>query len=88
MKDTDMVALLEPMADWWKGRAIVSWKEADLSDVLGPCKWEGTWEEFVDENVDAGMEREEIKEVAGALDRGEVYMFGGGAFSVSFLKKE
>ena len=50
-------------------------------------EWQGTWKEFVDDNIDAGMEREEIKEVEDTLDRGEAYTFGGGASSVFILRK-
>ena len=53
----------------------------ELLNEGGRLEWRGTWKEFVDDNVAAGMEREEIEGVAVSLARGEMHMFGGaGAF--------
>ena len=64
-------------------------KDFDKVELLDgdTIEWQGTWKEFVDGNVDAGMEREEIKEVEDTLDRGETHTFGGGASSVFILRK-
>ena len=48
-------------------------------DADNSVMWVGTWKKFVDDNIDAGMEREEIDKVAGSLDRGEMHLFGGGS---------
>ena len=47
---------------------------------------ECTWEEFLEANEDAidGMTGEEAAEISAALDRGEAFMFGGGA-SATFV---
>jgi hypothetical protein len=41
-------------------------------------EWEGNWNEFVDSNIDTGMERDEIEGVAKSIDSGEMYNFGNG----------
>lgn len=47
---------------------------------------ECTWQEFLEMNEDPidGMTGEEAQEISGALDRGEAFMFGGGA-SATFV---
>lgn len=48
---------------------------------------ECTWEEFLEANEDAidGMTGEEATEISAALDRGEAFMFGGGAAATFVL---
>lgn len=70
-------------------------KDSDKVELLAGDQilheWVGTWKEFVSANVDGrnggSMDTEESQEVAAALDRGEVYTFGGGAESVVTLRK-
>ena len=50
-------------------------------------EWLGTWKKFVNDNIDAGMERQELKKVEDTLDCGEAYTFGGGAESIFILRK-
>ena len=50
---------------------------------------ECTWQEFLEANEDAidGMTGEEAAEISAALDRGEAFMFGGGAAATFVLVK-
>jgi hypothetical protein len=64
--------------------------DLDSDGSINGIEWEGTWKEFVDENAeenDGSMDAEELQEITGYLDRGEMHIFGGGAAALFGLRK-
>ena len=59
--------------------------DADHDDIT--IEWEGTWKEFAEDNINAGMEPEELRDISDTLDRFESYVGGGGASSLFILRR-